>query len=105
MVDENDNESSTLLRRLRRYSGVTGGLAGIALRGAGRLIGGRGPLDTANARDIARVMGAAFVRRRLVLPSAFGLGYQAKLCFFNFGCLAIDSDVGQPVAVILGHTP
>lgn len=58
MVDEKDSESSTLLGRLKRYSGVSGGLAGVALRGAGRWIGGSGPLDAANARDLARMLGA-----------------------------------------------
>jgi len=58
MVDEKDSESSTLLGRLKRYSGVSGGLAGLALKGAGRWIGGTGPLDVANARDLARLLGA-----------------------------------------------
>src|SRR5262245_41605219 len=58
MVDEKDSESSSLLGRLKRYSGVTGGLTGVALRGAGRWLGGKGPFDTANARDIAAALGA-----------------------------------------------
>ncbi len=58
MSDENDEEASTLIGRVKRYSGVTTGLAGVAVRGAGRWLGGRGVMGADNARDIARMLGS-----------------------------------------------
>lgn len=52
-----DDEASKVLSRLGRYAGVATGVAGVALRGAGRWIGGTGPLDTRNAMDLARMLG------------------------------------------------
>jgi len=52
-----DDEASSVLNRLNRYAGVATGVAGVAMRGAGRWIGGRGPLDTGNAADLARMLG------------------------------------------------
>ena len=57
MTDEKDDEASTLLGRVKRYSGVTSGLAGVASRGAARWLGGRDVLGADNARDIARMLG------------------------------------------------
>lgn len=53
-----DDEASNVFDRLKRYAGVTTGVAGVALRGAGRWLGGRNPLDVANAADLARVLGS-----------------------------------------------
>ena len=58
MADEKDDEASTLIGRVKRYSGVTTGLAGVAMRGAGRWLGGRETFGADNARDIARMLGA-----------------------------------------------
>ena len=52
-----DDEASSVLNRLKRYVGVATGVTGVALRGAGRWIGGKGPLDTGNAADLARMLG------------------------------------------------
>lgn len=58
MPDPDDSsEESTLLGRVKRYSGVTTGLAGVALRGVGRWLGGSGALSEGNARDLARMLG------------------------------------------------
>lgn len=57
-MSDKDNEASTFLGRLKRYGGVTTGLAGVAARGAGRWLGGKGLLDESNARDLARMLGA-----------------------------------------------
>src|SRR5262245_23219073 len=51
---DNEDEASTLLGRARRYAGVTSGIAGVALRGAGRWLGGGDPFGEGNARDLAR---------------------------------------------------
>jgi predicted unusual protein kinase regulating ubiquinone biosynthesis (AarF/ABC1/UbiB family) len=52
-----DDEASSVLNRLRRYAGVATGVTGVALRGAGRWIGGKGPFDIGNAADLARMLG------------------------------------------------
>lgn len=57
MADGKDDEASTLLGRVKRYSGVTTGFAGLAMRGAGRWLGGKGVMGVDNARDIARLLG------------------------------------------------
>jgi predicted unusual protein kinase regulating ubiquinone biosynthesis (AarF/ABC1/UbiB family) len=58
MADAGDDEKSTLLGRMWRYAGVGGGVAGVAARGAARWLGGKGPLDPGNARDMARMLSA-----------------------------------------------
>lgn len=52
------NEGSTLVGRVKRYSSVASGLAGVALRGVGRWASGTGPFDVRNAEDIARLLGS-----------------------------------------------
>jgi len=52
-----DDEASKAFRRLKRYSGVTTGIAGVALRSAGRWLGGKGAFDSSNAADLARMLG------------------------------------------------
>lgn len=56
MADK-DDEASNLISRAKRYAGVSSGLAGVAARGVGRWLGGKGLLDAGNARDAARVLG------------------------------------------------
>ena len=54
---DNDDEANSLLGRAKRYAGVTSGVAGVAMRGVGRWIGGQRALGEGNARDLARVLG------------------------------------------------
>jgi len=53
-----DDEANTLAGRVKRYAGVSAGLAGVAVRGAGRWIAGGGAMGEGNARDIVRTLGS-----------------------------------------------
>ncbi len=57
MAASKDNEGNTLIGRVKRYSGVTAGAAGVAMRGAGRWLGGKGVMGIDNARDAVRMLG------------------------------------------------
>jgi len=57
MADGKDDEASTLIGRIKHYSGVTTGLAGVAIRGTGRWLGGKDVMGIDNARDIVRMLG------------------------------------------------
>jgi predicted unusual protein kinase regulating ubiquinone biosynthesis (AarF/ABC1/UbiB family) len=56
MANDKDDEASTLLGRVKRYTGVSTGVAGVAARGLARWLGGQEPLSAANARDLARML-------------------------------------------------
>ena len=66
-----DDEASSVLNRLRRYAGVATGVTGVALRGAGRWIGGKGPFDIGNAADLARMLGGLRGPRRAARVGAW----------------------------------
>ncbi len=57
MADGKDDEANSVIGRVKRYSGVTAGVAGVAVRGAGRWLGGKGVMGIDNARDVVRMLG------------------------------------------------
>jgi predicted unusual protein kinase regulating ubiquinone biosynthesis (AarF/ABC1/UbiB family) len=57
MAEDEDEERSTLARRVGRYVRTTAGIGAVASRTAGRLLFGGALTDVANAADAARLLG------------------------------------------------